>query len=44
MDEINTEYLQKCIDTLEKSYIMLKSADEDTIEYEMYPQKKPPIC
>jgi len=33
---ISTEYLQKCIDTLEKSYIMFKSADEDTIEYEMY--------
>lgn len=33
---ISTEYLQKCIDTLEKSYIMLKDTREDTIEYEMY--------
>lgn len=36
MSEINTEYLLKCIATLEKSYQMLKSVDEDTIDYELY--------
>lgn len=36
MSEINTEYLQKCIATLEKSYQMLQSVDEDTIDYELY--------
>ncbi|MCD8049183.1 MAG: nucleotidyltransferase substrate binding protein [Clostridia bacterium] len=36
MPEINTEYLQKCIDTLERSYQMLKSVKEDTIDYELY--------
>lgn len=36
MSEINTEFLQKCIDTLEKSYQMLKGAEEGTIDYELY--------
>ncbi|MCD8237851.1 MAG: nucleotidyltransferase substrate binding protein [Clostridiales bacterium] len=36
MSEINTEYLQKCLDTLERSYDMLKITDEDTIDYELY--------
>ena len=36
MSKINTEYLQKCIDTLEKSYIMLQQAQEGTIDYELY--------
>lgn len=36
MPKINTEYLQKCIDTLEKSYIMLQQAQEGTIDYELY--------
>ncbi|MCD8037721.1 MAG: nucleotidyltransferase substrate binding protein [Lachnospiraceae bacterium] len=36
MSEINTEYLQKCIDTLEKSYKMLQGAETDSIEFEMY--------
>ena len=36
MSEINTQYLQKCIATLEKSYQMLQSVDEDTIDYELY--------
>lgn len=36
MSEINTEFLQKCIDTLEKSYQLIKTVDEDTIDYEMY--------
>lgn len=36
MNSINTEYLQKCIDTLEKSYEMIKSVEENSVEYEMY--------
>ena len=36
MSEISTEYLEKCIATLEKSYEMLKKTEEDTIEYEVY--------
>ena len=36
MSEINTEYLQRCLDTLKKSYEMIKTVQEDTIEYEMY--------
>ena len=36
MDKINTEYLEKCIKTLEQSYKLLKAADEGSIEYEMY--------
>lgn len=36
MSQINTEYLQKCIDTLRKSYVMIKSAKEGTTDYEMY--------
>ena len=34
--EIQTHYLQKCIETLEKSYEMIKKAQENSIEYEMY--------
>lgn len=36
MSQINTEYLQKCIATLEKSYEMLQKTQEDTIDYELY--------
>ncbi len=36
MGEINTEYLQRCIDTLKKSYVMINSSKEGTIDYEMY--------
>lgn len=36
MTEINTEYLQRCIDTLEKSYLMLQEAKKDSIDYELY--------
>lgn len=36
MSSINTQYLQRCIDTLEKSYEMIKYTQENTIEYEMY--------
>lgn len=33
---INTEILEKCILTLEKSYDSIKVADEGSIDYEMY--------
>ena len=33
---INTEYLDKCIKTLQKSYEMINQADPNTVEYEMY--------
>ncbi|WGK70396.1 nucleotidyltransferase substrate binding protein [Candidatus Haliotispira prima] len=36
MDGINTEYLEKCIRTLELSYRSLQTAEENSIEYELY--------
>ena len=33
---LNTEYLTKCIETLEKSYACIKTAQEGSIDYEMY--------
>jgi len=36
MEYINTEYLQRCIDTLEKSYEMIQTTEEGSIDYEMY--------
>lgn len=36
MSEINTEYLQKCIATLKKSYEMLLQTQDGTIDYELY--------
>lgn len=36
MSEINTDFLQKCLETLKKSYDMLKKSKEGSIEYEMY--------
>ena len=33
---LNTEYLERCIATLEKSYSCIKSAEEGSIDYEMY--------
>lgn len=33
---INTEYLEKCLLTLEKSYSLIKTEKEGSIEYEMY--------
>ena len=36
MDNINIEYLEKCIETLEKSYSMIKETEEGTVDYEMY--------
>ena len=36
MSEINTENLQRCIDTLEKAYEMCRQAEPDSIDYELY--------
>ncbi|MDR2884270.1 MAG: nucleotidyltransferase substrate binding protein [Deferribacteraceae bacterium] len=36
MDKINTEFLQRCIEVLERSYESLKNSDESSIEYEMF--------
>lgn len=36
MSEIQTAFLQRCIDTLEKSYTMLQNAEEGSIDYELY--------
>ena len=33
---INTEYLERCIETLEKSYELIKKSEEGSIDYEMY--------
>ncbi len=33
---INTEHLLRCIQTLEKSYELIKTVDEGSIDYEMY--------
>ncbi|MCD7878938.1 MAG: nucleotidyltransferase substrate binding protein [Candidatus Gastranaerophilales bacterium] len=33
---LNTEYLKKCIQTLEKSYSLIKTTQENTIDYEIY--------
>jgi len=32
---INTEYLERCIETLEKSYTLIKKAEAGSIDYEM---------
>ncbi len=34
--ELNTEYLSRCIETLEKAYILIRQTKEGTIDYEMY--------
>lgn len=36
MGTINTDYLERCIKTLEQSYTMLNKAEEGSIEYEIY--------
>ena len=36
MSEINTEYLEKCMLTLKKSYEMLLKSEEGSIDYELY--------
>ena len=33
---ISTEYLERCIQTLEKSYTLIKTTEEGSIDYEMY--------
>lgn len=33
---INTEHLNKCIETLEKSYTLIKTVPEGSVEYEMF--------
>ncbi len=34
--EFNTEYLARCIETLEKAYTLINQTKEGTIDYEMY--------
>ena len=36
MSKINTEYLQKCIDTVVCSYDFLKKSEAGSIEYEVF--------
>ncbi len=36
MSEINTEYLQRCIETLQMSYDFIKNAKKGSLEYEVY--------
>ncbi len=31
MDNINTEYLQRCVETLEKSYLMIKQPKRELL-------------
>lgn len=33
---LNTEYLKRCIETLERSYTLIKTVPESSIDYEMY--------
>ena len=34
--KIDTEYLEKCIETLKRSYSLIKTVEENSIDYEMY--------
>lgn len=36
MSEINTEYLDRYLETLKKAYDLVQKAEKDSIEYEMY--------
>lgn len=36
MPEIDTAYLQRCIDTMEKAYYKLNESEKDTTDYEIY--------
>jgi len=36
MSEISTEYLSRCLEILKKSYEMIQSVSENSIEYEIY--------
>ncbi|MCX6148463.1 MAG: HI0074 family nucleotidyltransferase substrate-binding subunit [Candidatus Kapabacteria bacterium] len=33
---LDTSYFERCIDTLEKAYLLLKQSNKDIIEYDMY--------
>ncbi len=33
---LNTEYLLRCIEALEKAYTLIRESQEGTVEYEMY--------
>lgn len=33
---INTEFLERCIETLEKSYSLIQTVKEGSVDYEMY--------
>lgn len=34
--ELNTEYLSRCIETLEKAYTLIQESKEGTVDYEMF--------
>ena len=36
MSSINTDYFERCLETLEKSYSMIKTVEPNSIDYEMY--------
>ncbi len=36
MVSVSTEYLDRCLETLEKSYSMIQTVDDASLEYEMY--------
>ncbi len=36
MSEIHTEYLERCIQTLEKAHLMLKQSKENSIDYDLF--------
>ncbi len=36
MEKINTDYLSKCLLTLEKAYTLIKNCEEGSLEHEMY--------
>lgn len=36
MDKIDTIYIERCIETLEKSYMLLKNANPDEIYFDIY--------
>ena len=36
MTDIKTEYLEKCLQVLERSYAMIRSVERNTIDFEMY--------
>ncbi len=36
MSEINTQHLERCLETLERAYSLIKQYEEDSVDYEMY--------